>query len=280
MDFQQLQNERKEEMTPDRLIEDDNDDDDISNHMGQIPEVLSKRSAGSPSNLAHTEGSVTNRPKLKAKTGLIEESREEVNQTKDDQLQLIFQKKKGGPAQQHPSKVFDNIVLVLILTSSITLGLDNPLNDPEGKLMRVLGTIDYGFTFLFLLEALIKIIAKGLIYNDMGPVQPYLKSYWNLIDAFVVVASLVDLAFTVIGLEMSSLQALKALRALRALRPLRVISRNEGMRLVVNALFASLPSMTNVLLVCSLFILIFSIMGVNFFKGMFASCHTPWYMEE
>lgn len=44
------------------------------------------------------------------------------------------------------------------------------------------------------------------------------------------------------------------------------------MRLVVNALFASIPSMTNVLLVCSLFILIFSIMGVNLFKGKFYSC--------
>ena len=44
------------------------------------------------------------------------------------------------------------------------------------------------------------------------------------------------------------------------------------MRLVVNALLASLPSMSNVLLVCSLFILIFSIAGVNFFKGTFYKC--------
>jgi len=71
---------------------------------------------------------------------------------------------------------------------------------------------------------------------------------------------------------MTSLQALKALRALRALRPLRVISKNEGMRLVVLALMASIPSMTNVLLVCSLFILIASIMGVNYFKGAFHRC--------
>ena len=60
---------------------------------------------------------------------------------------------------------------------------------------------------------------------------------------------------------------------LRALRPLRVISKDPGMKLVVNALLASIPSMTNVLLVCSLIILIFSIMGVSFFKGAFYSCH-------
>ena len=53
---------------------------------------------------------------------------------------------------------------------------------------------------------------------------------------------------------------------------MRVISKNPGMKLVVNALLASIPSMTNVLIVCALIILIFAIMGVNFFKGTFFSC--------
>ena len=65
----------------------------------------------------------------------------------------------------------------------------------------------------------------------------------------------------------SALKSLKALRALRALRPLRVISRNEGLKLVVNALFSSLPALGNVMLVCGLFVLIFAILGINFFKG-------------
>ena len=71
---------------------------------------------------------------------------------------------------------------------------------------------------------------------------------------------------------MTALQALKALRALRALRPLRVISKDEGMKLVVMSLMASVPSMSNVLLVCFLFILIFSIMGVNYFKEQLYHC--------
>ena len=44
------------------------------------------------------------------------------------------------------------------------------------------------------------------------------------------------------------------------------------MKLIVNALLASLPSMTNVTIVCCLFVLIFAIMGVNLFKGTFARC--------
>jgi hypothetical protein len=69
-----------------------------------------------------------------------------------------------------------------------------------------------------------------------------------------------------------SLQALKALRALRAFRPLRMISRNKGMKLIVNALISSLPSMTNVTIVCLFLLLIFAILGVNFFKGKFQRC--------
>lgn len=60
----------------------------------------------------------------------------------------------------------------------------------------------------------------------------------------------------------SSLSSLKALRTLRALRPLRVASRLQGMKVVINSLFASLPA-CHVLLVCLLFYLIFGIMAVN-----------------
>ena len=59
-----------------------------------------------------------------------------------------------------------------------------------------------------------------------------------------------------------------------------MISRNEGMRLIVNALLASLPSMANVMLVSLLFILIFAIMGVSFFKGKFYRCHDNWNALE
>lgn len=91
----------------------------------------------------------------------------------------------------------------------------------------------------------------------------------------MVSASVIDLIFIILKIDMQSLQALKALRALRALRPLRVISKDEGMKLVVNALLASIPSMSNVVVVCSLVMLIFAIMGVSIFKGAFYRCEDP-----
>lgn len=44
------------------------------------------------------------------------------------------------------------------------------------------------------------------------------------------------------------------------------------MQVVVNALVGAIPSIFNVLLVCLIFWLIFSIMGVNLFAGKFYRC--------
>lgn len=45
-----------------------------------------------------------------------------------------------------------------------------------------------------------------------------------------------------------------------------------GGQVVVNALIGAIPSIMNVLLVCLIFWLIFSIMGVNLFAGKFGKC--------
>ena len=152
--------------------------------------------------------------------------------------------------------------------------VDNPLNDPDSTFSTALDEINFVFTFLFVLEMWIKIIALGFIHPSVEA-SPYIRNGWNMLDFIVVWASLFDI-FTLFqdtgGINKSQLKSLKALRALRALRPLRMISRNEGMRLVVNALFASIPPMTNVLIVCMLFILIFACTGISFFAGMFYSC--------
>ena len=95
-------------------------------------------------------------------------------------------------------------------------------------------------------------------------------SGWNCLDCFIVVVSIVALAVS----TGSTVKPLAAMRTLRALRPLRAVRRWEGMRIVVNALLTSIPSIMNVLVVCMLFWLIFSIVGVQFFGGKFSFCTT------
>ena len=126
-------------------------------------------------------------------------------------------------------------------------------------------------TFLFLAEAILKIIAYGFFYNSFPNISAYITNPWNILDFLVVLSSLIDFGFSLSysSIDTTSLKSLKALRAIRALRPLRMISRNEGLRIVVNSLLSSIPAMSNVLLVCLIILLIFAIMGVNFFKGRY-----------
>jgi hypothetical protein len=122
---------------------------------------------------------------------------------------------------------------------------------------------DIVFSAIFLVEALLKIIAYGLFFNrDVA----YLKNGWNIIDIFVVVISLTSIFLS------GKLKIIKIFRMFRVLRPLRVISRNKGLRIGIQALFMAVPSIISVLIVSLLFYIIFGIIGVNYFKGTLFSC--------
>lgn len=162
------------------------------------------------------------------------------------------------------SRYFDGFIFGIIAISSILLALDNPLNDPESVLVQTLYYFDFIFTIFFVCESVFKIIAYGLLFNGENS---YLRSTWNFIDFLVVIFSVISLIIT-----SSKLKIVKIFRLLRVLRPLRVISRNKGLRIGIQALFRAIPNIFNVLVITLLFFTIFSIIGVNYFKGAFYSC--------
>ncbi len=65
---------------------------------------------------------------------------------------------------------------------------------------------------------------------------------------------------------------MKVLRCLRALRPLRVIGRSESLRLGVTSIFEALPAIFNGIIVASLVLFIYAIIGTSLFKGSFFHC--------
>uniref|UniRef100_H3AX67 Sodium channel protein n=1 Tax=Latimeria chalumnae TaxID=7897 RepID=H3AX67_LATCH len=158
------------------------------------------------------------------------------------------------------NRVFDAIVLFVILASTATLTLDDKYTQSNAKIQLALKYLDYFYTAFFNLEMILKIVGLGLTF--------YFTNVWTLLDFFLVVVGWLG----IIGSSVKSLKSLRSLRTLRALRPLRAISRWEGMRLVVNALVASIPSISNVMLVCLVFWLIFGIVGVQIYGGKFFQC--------
>uniref|UniRef100_A0A8C0ZKP8 Sodium channel protein type 2 subunit alpha-like n=1 Tax=Cyanistes caeruleus TaxID=156563 RepID=A0A8C0ZKP8_CYACU len=157
---------------------------------------------------------------------------------------------------------FESFIVFMILLSSGALAFEDIYIEKHKTAKILLDYADKIFTYVFILEMLLKWVAYGF--------QTYFTNAWCWLDFLIVDVSLVSLVATALGF--SEFGAIKSLRTLRALRPLRALSRFEGMRVVVNALTGAIPSIMNVLLVCLTFWLIFSIMGVNLFAGKFYHC--------
>ncbi len=109
---------------------------------------------------------------------------------------------------------------------------------------------------MFIFEAVCKIIVLGFVFGK----GTYLRDPWNILDFFIVIVSIFN--WILESMSDINISFLRGFRALRALRPLRMVSKNEGMKIVVNSLLTSIPSLINVLLVSLLFFLVFGILGV------------------
>ncbi|XP_040296914.1 sodium channel protein type 2 subunit alpha-like [Bufo bufo] len=157
---------------------------------------------------------------------------------------------------------FETFIIFMILLSSGALAFEDIYIEQRKTIKTMLEYADKVFTYIFILEMLLKWVAYGFV--------KYFTNAWCWLDFLIVDVSLVSLVANALGY--SELGAIKSLRTLRALRPLRALSRFEGMRVVVNALIGAIPSIMNVLLVCLIFWLIFSIMGVNLFAGKYYHC--------
>ncbi|XP_053120394.1 sodium channel protein type 2 subunit alpha-like isoform X2 [Hemicordylus capensis] len=164
---------------------------------------------------------------------------------------------------------FESFIVFMIILSSGALAFEDVNIERRRTIKTILEYADKVFTYIFILEMLLKWLAYGF--------QVYFTNAWCWLDFIIVDVSLISLIAS--ALDYSELGPIKTLRTLRALRPLRALSRFEGMKVVVNALVGAIPSIMNVLLVCLIFWLIFSIMGVNLFAGTFYYCRNETSQE-
>ena len=217
----------------------------------------------------------------------FEESGDFVNEVKIEERIVKLQEENGANPPKRPSVIqllwakitkhnflrkfcfqavesswFEMGVTVLIFGSSLCLALDNPLLDPDSRTVISLHYCDFVFTMLFIAEMIIKILAYGFIFEK----NAYLRNSWNVLDFITVMVSILNLANIGPG------SSLRALRTLRVLRPLRMVNRLPELKIVVDALLLSFPSVADVAVLCTLFFIIFASFGVNFLKGTFYHC--------
>ena len=154
-------------------------------------------------------------------------------------------------------KVFQGIILFVIIFNSIIMGIETIKNLSEGA-VNVLATINAVCLWIFILEIIVKLLAYGL---------EYFKDPWNWFDVVIVGVSMASgLAF------MSAFRAVRVLRVLKSLKALRgtkLIGSVKHLQVIINAIIKSIPSIlwTGILLI--LIYYIFALIGVNLFGEAF-----------
>ncbi|XP_023372130.1 sodium channel protein type 7 subunit alpha [Otolemur garnettii] len=182
--------------------------------------------------------------------------------------QISRESKKGKMWQnirKTCSKIVENewfkcFIGLVTLLSTGALAFEDIYIDQRKTIKILLEYADMIFTYIFILEMLLKWMAYGF--------KAYFSNGWYKLDFMVVIVFCLSL----IG---KSREELKPLTSIKFLRALRVLSQFERMKVVVKALIKTTFPALNVFLVCLLIWLAFSIMGVNLFAGKFYECIDP-----
>uniref|UniRef100_A0A182Q6B0 Voltage-dependent calcium channel type A subunit alpha-1 n=1 Tax=Anopheles farauti TaxID=69004 RepID=A0A182Q6B0_9DIPT len=165
-------------------------------------------------------------------------------------------------------RYFDFFIMVVISLSSIALAAEDPVQEDSPR-NKVLNNLDYAFTCVFTIEMLLKVIDLGIILHPGS----YLREFWNIMDAVVVICAAVSFGFDMTGSSAGqNLSTIKSLRVLRVLRPLKTIKRVPKLKAVFDCVVNSLKNVINILIVYILFQFIFAVIAVQLFNGKFFYC--------
>lgn len=164
-------------------------------------------------------------------------------------------------------KYFDTLIMAVICGSSIALATEDPVDENSPRNL-VLNYLDYGFTAVFTVEMILKIIDLGVILHPGS----YFRDIWNFLDATVVICALFAFAFSESESASKNLNTIKSLRVLRVLRPLKTINRVPKLKAVFDCVVNSLKNVFNILIVYMLFNFIFAVIAVQLFRGKFFYC--------
>ncbi len=151
----------------------------------------------------------------------------------------------GRVAHSHS---FEYFIIAVIIANGVLLGLETSpdLVHRYGDLLNWGNRIALG---IFIVEALLKMLA-------LSPrPQRYFKDGWNIFDFLVIVFSLLP----------ATSQFAMITRLARLLRVVRLISAIQDLRMIVSALVRSIPSVMHVILLMSIVVYIYAIMGYHLF---------------
>ncbi|XP_062825988.1 voltage-dependent L-type calcium channel subunit alpha-1D isoform X8 [Anolis carolinensis] len=149
------------------------------------------------------------------------------------------------------------LVIVLVFLNTLTISSEH-YNQPDW-LTQIQDIANKVLLALFTCEMLIKMYSLGL--------QSYFVSLFNRFDCFVVCGGIVETIL--VELEIMSPLGISVFRCVRLLRIFKVTRHWTSLSNLVASLLNSMKSIASLLLLLFLFIIIFSLLGMQLFGGKF-----------
>ena len=146
------------------------------------------------------------------------------------------------------SRWFQNGIVAIILLAGVIIGVETyeSVTSQYGALLHY---IDTAILWIFVVEIVIKIIAKG-----KKPLE-FFKCAWNVFDFLIVLVCFLPI----------DSQYVAALRLARVLRVMRLVSSLPKLQVLVNALLKSIPSMGYITILLSMLFYIYAVVGTFLF---------------
>jgi hypothetical protein len=158
----------------------------------------------------------------------------------------------------HESTPIESFFLLLVLINSVILSL-NGLIDSDSAFIS---SVNDSITIMFAFESFTKILGYGLVQ--------FSKDFFNVFDALVVSISLMEFFFQSGQASVfSAIKVMRILRAVRILRITRLLRSLKFMKLIVEVLTSVMEQFIYIALLLFLFIIIFSLIGMQLFGGQF-----------
>ncbi|KAK5615590.1 hypothetical protein CRENBAI_024979 [Crenichthys baileyi] len=219
-----------------------------------------------------------------------DQEEEEARLREEKRLKMIDKKRRskengGAEAKQRPyyadysplrltihtlctSHYLDLFITFIICINVFTMSIEH-YNQPQ-YLEEVLKYCNYAFTIIFVIEALLKLVAFGF--------HRFFKDRWNQLDVGIVALSIMGITLEELKMKAAlpiNPTIIRIMRVLRIARVLKLLKMAKGMRALLDTVMQALPQVGNLGLLFMLLFFIYAALGVELFGKLECSDSNP-----
>uniref|UniRef100_A0A671T0R8 Voltage-dependent T-type calcium channel subunit alpha-1H-like n=1 Tax=Sinocyclocheilus anshuiensis TaxID=1608454 RepID=A0A671T0R8_9TELE len=211
-------------------------------------------------------------------TRLREEKRQRLLEKKRRSKEMKMLKCPPYYADYSPARLYihtlctnhylDLFITCIICINVVTMSIEH-FNQPH-YLEEALKYCNYVFTIIFVIEALLKLVAFGF--------RRFFKERWNQLDLAIVLLSIMGITLEEIKMNAAlpiNPTIIRIMRVLRIARVLKLLKMATGMRALLDTVMQALPQVGNLGLLFMLLFFIYAALGVELFGKLECNDNNP-----